>query len=240
MSKSKGNVVSPEEIIKKYGADTARLFILFAAPPERDLEWSDQGVEGSYRFLNRVWRLVYNYVKDPRDKQAHTELTPADKDLRRLLHSTIKKVTDDIEQRFNFNTAISAIMELVNGLYPYREKDAQNMALVSEAVDNLIIMLAPFAPHFSEELWQVTGHAGSVHVKEWPVYCEEALEADKIEVVLQINGKVRDRIMVDARLSDEELKEAVMAIEKAKAAIAGKQVIKVITVPGKLVNIVVK
>ncbi len=240
MSKSKGNVVSPEEIIKKYGADTARLFILFAAPPERDLEWSDQGVEGSYRFLNRVWRLIYNYINDGKKINTGAELTPADKDLRRLLHTTIKKVTDDIEQRFNFNTAISAIMELVNGLYPYREKERQNMALVQETIDNLIILLAPFAPHFSEELWQAAGHEGSVHLMPWPVYSEEALAADVIEVVLQINGKVRDRIMVDACLTAEELKEAVMSIDKAKAAIDGKQVIKVITVPGKLVNIVVR
>jgi len=241
MSKSKGNVVSPEEIIKKYGADTARLFILFAAPPERDLEWSDQGVEGSYRFLNRVWRLVYNYVNgDTPHQPADDELTRADKDLRRLLHATIKKVTDDIEQRFNFNTAISAIMELVNGLYLYREKEDQNMTLVRETLDNLIIMLAPFAPHFAEELWQALGHQDSVHLMPWPEYNREALAAEEIEVVLQINGKVRDRIMVGAGLSNEELKEAVMSIEKAKAAVAGKEVLKVITVPGKLVNIVVK
>jgi len=131
-------------------------------------------------------------------------------------------------------------MELVNGLYPYREKERQNMALVQETIDNLIILLAPFAPHFSEELWQAAGHEGSVHLMPWPVYSEEALAADVIEVVLQINGKVRDRIMVDACLTAEELKEAVMSIDKAKAAIDGKQVIKVITVPGKLVNIVVR
>jgi len=242
MSKSKGNVVSPEEIIQKYGADTARLFILFASPPERDLEWSDQGVEGSFRFLNRVWRLVYNYLKDPRkDKTGFgVELSPADKELRRLLHATIKKVTDDIEQRFNFNTAISAVMELVNGLYHYREREDQNMVLVKEAIDSLIVLLAPFTPHFCEEMWEATGHKDSVHRQPWSAYSEEALVADEIEVVLQINGKVRDRLMVPSQLGPKELETAVLAMDRAKAAMEGKTVVKVITVPGKLVNIVVK
>ncbi|MFZ5752758.1 MAG: leucine--tRNA ligase, partial [Bacillota bacterium] len=240
MSKSKGNVVSPEEIIKKFGADTARLFILFAAPPERDLEWSDQGVEGSYRFLNRVWRLVYHYQKELQEIKPQDILSPEDKDLRRLVHGTIKKVTEDVEQRFNFNTAISAIMELVNGLYQYKERPNQNLSLVKEAIDALLLLLAPFAPHITEELWEAVGNKDSIHKQSWPVYSEEALIADEVEVVLQINGKVRDRLVVPAQLDRAELEKAVLAMDKAKAAIEGKEIVKIITVPGKLVNIVVK
>jgi len=244
MSKSKGNVVSPEEIIAKYGADTARLFILFAAPPERDLEWSDQGVEGSYRFLNRVWRLVGNYLADSRvqgqESGAAQELTADDKELRRLLNVTVKRVTDDIELRFNFNTAVSAIMELVNGLYQYREKENQNKELLDEAFTKLILLLAPFAPHMTEELWEALGHKDSVHQQPWPTYKEEYLVADEIEVVLQINGKVRDRIMVPAKAAPQEVEKAALATEKVKKATEGKEIVKVIAVPGKLVNIVVK
>ena len=246
MSKSKGNVVSPEEIIQKYGADTARLFILFASPPERDLEWSDQGVEGSYRFLNRVWRLVFNHLQDRGGSCAgkpdggSAELSPADKEFRRLLHATIKKVTDDIEQRFNFNTAISAAMELVNGLYHYRDREDRDTRLFDEAIDTLIVLLAPFTPHLCEELWEATGHAGSVHTQPWPGYSEEALITEETEVVLQINGKVRDRFMVPSGLNPKELEQAVLAMDKAKTAMEGRTLIKVITVPGKLVNIVVK
>ncbi len=245
MSKSKGNVVSPEEIIAQYGADTARLFILFAAPPERDLEWSDQGVEGSYRFLNRVWRLVGSYIrereniKDQADSDAEA-LSPADKELRRLLHVTVKRVTDDIELRFNFNTAVSAIMELVNGLYQYREQEEQNKALLDEAFAKLILLLAPFAPHICEELWEAMGHKDGVYKQLWPGYKEEYLVADEIEIVLQINGKIRDRIMVPAKADRQQIEETALASDKVKAAIAGKEVVKVIAVPGKLVNIVVK
>ncbi|MCR4441313.1 MAG: leucine--tRNA ligase [Peptococcaceae bacterium] len=242
MSKSRGNVVSPEEIIQKYGADTARLFILFASPPERDLEWSDQGVEGCYRFINRVWRLVYSYLNDrgKDDLRTEKELTPADRELRRLLHGTIKKVTDDIEQRFNFNTAISAVMELVNGLYHYREREDQHMGLLREAIDTLIVLLAPFTPHLSEELWELAGYKESVHLQPWPAYSKDALLAEEIEVVLQVNGKVRDRLTVPARLTPKELEQAVLAMDRARAAVEGKSLVRVVTVPGKLVNIVVK
>ncbi|MGI6587398.1 MAG: leucine--tRNA ligase [Peptococcia bacterium] len=244
MSKSKGNVVSPEEIIKKYGAETARLFILFAAPPERDLEWSDRGVEGSYRFINRVWRLVYNYLQDlnqNRERYVSTkDLSSADKDLRRLMHTTIKKVTEDLELRFNFNTAISAIMEFVNGLYHYREEEKQNKLLLQEAIEMLLILLAPFAPHLSEELWEAVGHKESVHLQSWPKYDEEALKTEEIEIVLQINGKVRERLVVPAGLSREALEKLALNTEKVQTAAAGKQIKKVIVVPGKLVNVVVK
>lgn len=245
MSKSKGNVVSPEEIISKYGADTARLFILFAAPPERDLEWSDRGVEGSYRFIQRVWRFIYNYhldLKEHQDKFVYSEaVSSAEQELRRLLHSTIKRVTEDLELRFNFNTAISAIMELVNGLYHYSsEVEKQNASLLQEVIEKLLILLAPFVPHLSAELWEAGGYKDSVHFQTWPVYDEEALKTEEVEIVIQINGKVRDRVVIPAELSREETEQQALNTEKVQALIAGKQIIRVIAVPGKLVNIVVK
>jgi leucyl-tRNA synthetase len=244
MSKSKGNVVSPEEIVGKYGADTARLFILFAAPPERDLEWNDQAVEGSHRFLNRLWRIVYQYVAVVRQGVTSYDvanLTKADKELRRALHLTIKKVTDDIGDRFNFNTAISSIMELVNALYSFKDQESQPKAgLVYEVVTSLVKLIAPFAPHIAEELWQEMGQAGSVHKQSWPKYNSEAVQQDEIEIVLQINGKVRDKLIVPASLDKAALEALALEQDKVKNLIAGKKVVKVICVPHKLVNIVVK
>lgn len=244
MSKSKGNVVSPEEIVSKYGADTARLFILFAAPPERDLEWNDQAVEGSYRFLNRLWRIVYHYetiVQQGVTSYDVASLTRADKELRRALHLTIKKVTDDIGDRFNFNTAISSIMELVNALYLFKEQESQPKAgLVYEVVTTLVKLIAPFAPHIAEELWAAIGQSGSVHKQSWPKYNSEAVQQDEIEIVLQINGKVRDKLVVPASLDKAALEALALEQDKVKNLIAGKKVVKVICVPHKLVNIVVK
>jgi len=244
MSKSKGNVVSPEEIVSTYGADTARLFILFAAPPERDLEWSDQGVEGAYRFLGRLWRIVGQYA-DYMDNEVvdynPDDLTKAERDLRRVLHTTIKRVTEDIETRYNFNTAISAIMELVNALYAFKENNDQpNPGLVREIISVLLRLLAPFAPHITEELWSRTIAEGSVHKQKWPAYDETALKVDEIEIVLQINGKVRDKIVVPVAIDQEKVKEMALAQERVRNLIAGKQIVKVISVPNKLVNIVVK
>ncbi|WP_425060680.1 Leucine--tRNA ligase [Sporomusa carbonis] len=244
MSKSKGNVVSPEEIIGKYGADTARLFILFAAPPERDLEWSDQGVEGAYRFLGRLWRIVGHYaplVKTEASPYDPKQLTKEEKELRRILHITIKRVTEDVGQRFNFNTAISAIMELVNAMYALREQGVTpNAALAREVVSGLLKMLAPFAPHITEELWSETINEGSVHKQFWPVFDAAAIEVEEVEIVLQINGKVRDKVVVPVGLTAKELEKLALGQEKVQALIAGKQVVKVISVPQKLVNIVVK
>lgn len=241
MSKSKGNTVSPEETVEKYGADTARLFILFAAPPERDLEWSDAGVEGAFRFLNRVWRLMYSYIEELSGRTNVEEISPADKEIRRLTHYTIKKVTEDINLRFNFNTAISTIMEFVNALYQYRDKNAQrNNSIESEAVNTLVVLLAPFAPHFSEELWQELGNTESVHKQLWPQYDPAALVQDEVEIVVQINGKVRERLMVPADLSREDMQSFVTAQDIVKALIEGKDIVKVVAVPKKLVNIVVK
>jgi len=241
MSKSKGNVVSPEDTIEKYGADTTRLFILFASPPERDLEWSEQGVEGCHRFLNRVWRLVVDLVKWLEGtNEAGSVLSASDRDLRYKVHYTIQKVTEDIEKRFNFNTAISAIMELINAMYQYRDSmgNKMNPQVVKEALESLILLLAPFAPHVAEELWEGTGHQGSIHQQPWPSWDEAALERSEMEIVIQVNGKVRDRIMVPVDIPKEDLEE--LALNQVKKSIGKKQVVKVITVPRKLVNIVVK
>ena len=245
MSKSKGNTVSPEEIIAKYGADTARLFILFGAPPERDLEWSDQGVEGSFRFLNRIWRLVtesYQEVMN-NDLGAEDTLSGQDKELRYVLHNTIKRVTTDIGERFNFNTAISAIMELVNATYDYLEKNRDgnlNRGILKEAITNMMIMLAPFSPHIASELWELVGMEGSVHDQKWPKWDPEALIKDEIEIVVQVNGKLRGRLTISAEATREEMEEIALGHEKIKESIAGKNIVKVIAVPKKLVNIVVK
>ena len=240
MSKSKGNIVSPEAIIDKFGADTARLFILFAAPPERDLEWNDQAVEGCYRFINRVWRFVYDYVQSRGGENAEVgELSRKDKDMRRLVHTTIKRVTDDAGTRFNFNTAISAIMELVNGLYQYREVAGYNKAVMAEAVDTLVLLLAPFIPHVTEELWQDLGHGESVHKQKWPVVDEAALVAEEVTVIVQVNGKVRDKILMPVNLDKAETEKMVLAQPKIAEILAGKEVKKVVVVPNKLVNVVV-
>ena len=245
MSKSLGNVVSPEEILSKYGADTARLFILFAAPPERELEWSDQGVEGSFRFLNRIWRIVQAFEAVLAQKVTeydYSNLSEADKDLRRVLHSSIKKVTNDIETRFNFNTAISTMMELVNALYAYKEAVKEpNAGLIYEAISDLIKMMSPFVPHITEELWRGAIDANSsVHEQSWPECDEEALKVDNVEIVLQVNGKVRGRLTVPAEATKEELEKIAMADANVQAHIGDATVRKVICVPGRLVNIVAK
>lgn len=245
MSKSLGNVVSPEEILSKYGADTARLFILFAAPPERELEWSDKGVEGSFRFLNRIWRIVQAFEAVLAQKVTeydHSNLNEADKDLRRVLHSSIKKVTNDIETRFNFNTAISTMMELVNALYAYKEAAKEpNAGLIYEAISDLIKMMSPFVPHITEELWRGAIDANSsVHEQSWPECDEEALKVDNVEIVLQVNGKVRGRLTVPAEATKEELEKIAMADANVQAHIGDATVRKVICVPGRLVNIVAK
>lgn len=241
MSKSKGNVVSPEEIIKKYGADTARLFILFAAPPERDLEWSDQGVEGAWRFIQRVWRIILSYADKVKENPTFDvkALTKEEKELFRILNVTIEKVTEDIGTRGTFNTAISSIMELVNAFYVFKDGNL-NASLAREVVINLIKLLAPFAPHVTEELWQQIGQTGSVHHTTWPTFDPKATIADEVEVVVQVNGKLRSKIMVSSSATREAQQEIALADEKIKGLIEGKTIVKVISVPKKLVNIVVK
>lgn len=244
MSKSKGNIVSPEEILSKYGADTGRLFILFAAPPERDLAWSDQGVEGSYRFLNRVWRIVHQYLDIARKGEEGNEYTEAEKELRMQEYKAIAKVTEDvkgIDGNYALNTAVSSIMEFVNAMYAYVGNNKTiHKEVAVEANQNLIKLLAPFTPHITEELWQICGFAGSVHTQEWPKVDESALVVDEIELPVQINGKVRDRITVPIEIDAAALKEKVLALPHIQEMTAGKNIVKFIAIPKKIINIVVK
>ena len=241
MSKSLGNVVSPEEIISKYGADTARLFILFAAPVERDLDWSDQGVQGSFRFLNRVWRILEifeNEIKNGNENYSAEILTDEEKNFRRILHKTIKKVTEDLRDRFAFNTAISSLMELVNAAHNFQDKKI-NSDLAREFAKDLLIMLAPFVPHISAELWSKF-FAGDVHKQNWINFDENAILEDEIEIVIQINGKVREHVKVANNLSKTDLEKIVPTMKKVQELTANKNIFKIIAVPNKLVNIVVK
>ena len=243
MSKSLGNVVSPAEIQAKYGSDTARLFILFAAPPEKELDWSDEGVEGSYRFLNRVYRLVIEYIeeirKDADVSGAYEAKNDADKSLSFMLNSAIKKVTEDAGGRFNFNTAIASIMELVNEMYKYKNGEI-NLPLFNDAVETLLVLLNPFCPHVTEELWNLLGHEDRLYNKEWPSYDESALVKDEIEFILQINGKLKDRLRLPNDSQKEVVEEAARASERFAEATEGREVVKVIFVPNKIINFVVK
>jgi len=242
MSKSKGNVVDPNALIERYGADTARLFSLFAAPPEKDLDWSDQGVDGSYRFLNRVWRLVCELLPVIQGAGATdvASLSAEGKNLRRAVHKTIKKVTEDIDGRFHFNTAIAAVMELVNTVQGFEGKNApENAAVLREAAESVVRLLAPFVPHFTEELWAELGYTGSVEKAGWPGYDAEATVDEEITVVIQVNGKLRSKLVVAPDVQEEVVKNAALADEKVQVFTEGKSVKKVIYVPGKLVNIVV-
>jgi leucyl-tRNA synthetase len=242
MSKSKGNVVNPEEIINKYGADTARLFILFAAPPERDLEWNDRAVEGCYRFLNRVWRLVYtslDQIEAIEGRAQLDQLNTHDKDLMREVHRSVQRVTTDLTERFNFNTAISKIMELVNATYDYKEETEANPLVLKESLETILTLLMPFAPHISEEIWSLMGKEELLAKTAWPELREEFLAAEELELVLQINGKLRDKILVPAGLSKEEMENFAMESQRIKELTEGKTIRKLIVVPGKLVNIVI-
>ncbi len=240
MSKSKGNVVPPDMIISKYGADTARLFSMFAAPPERDLEWSDQGVEGTYRFLHRIWTLIYKHHK------AIMKVKPAGKEangdpLYRKTHITIKKVTEDIEREFHFNTAVAALMEMVNEMYDYVSAGVNDrqLSVLRLAIDALTLLIAPFAPHFAEELWESLGNKPGIANAPWPQYDSEAIVASEITVVVQVNGKVRSKLTLPAGTSDKDIEAAALADAKVKEFTDNKPPKKVIVVQGKLVNVVV-
>jgi len=245
MSKSTKNVVDPESLIKHYGADTARLFCLFAAPPEKDLDWSDQGVEGAFRFLNRVWRMVVDHLsllRPIRPFDGKFELDGHQRKLRFKTHATIKKVTGDIEDRFHFNTAISAIMELVNAIYHFdlaKVRDELTLSVIKEAIETVIILLSPIAPHITEELWEKLGSNESILKTPWPAYDDAAILEEKILIVIQVNGKLRNRIRVPVDSSNEEIKKSALSDEKTQRWIAGKEIKKVIVVPKKLVNVVV-
>mgnify|MGYP000906057941 FL=1 len=244
MSKSKGNVVDPDEMIRAYGADTVRLFCLFAAPPEKDLEWSDQGVEGAYRFLGRIWRMV----QENREALAAVapyaggELPDALAALHRKTHHTIKKVTEDIRDRFHFNTAVASVMELVNQIYQSleaRSDDAGFWPVMREAMEAAVQLISPVAPHITEELWQALGHEGSIIRAPWPKWSEDALQAEEVLIIVQVNGKLRSRIMVPLDADEERLKAMALADARTQEFLGGKAAKKVVVVPKKLVNIVV-
>jgi leucyl-tRNA synthetase len=248
MSKSLGNVVSPDEMIARYGADAARLYSLFAAPPDRDLDWQDSGIEGIQRFLGRVYRFVARNSAIAQTAvigtlPAASALSPAARQIQRKLHQTIKRVSDDFQGRWHFNTCISAIMELVNQLYGAEEAIAQNAvpaALVAEVQRSLVLLLAPFAPYLANELWETLGEKGSLLKAPWPKYDAALAKEEELEIPVQINGKLRSRVVVPADATENFVVERAMADEKIQSAIAGKQIVKKIFVAGKLLNIVVK
>jgi leucyl-tRNA synthetase len=240
MSKSKGNTVDPQALIDEYGADTARLFMMFAAPPEQSLEWSDKAVEGSHRFLNRLWRAVLSHVeKGPVAELNVDELNDDLKALRRQTYQTLTKVSDDLGRRHTFNTAIAAIMELMNAVTKIADDDQQARAVMQEALEKVVLMLAPITPHICHELWSQLGAETAVVNESWPQVDEAALVQDKIELMVQVNGKLRSKLSVSASLSKDAIESAALADENVIKFIEGKDVRKVIVVPGRLINIVV-
>jgi leucyl-tRNA synthetase len=251
MSKSKGNVVDPDKMINTYGVDTIRLFILFASPPERDLEWSDQGVDGAHRFLHRIWRLITENLESltsaSTDKETLIHGTKATKALRQKTHQTILKVTEDIEQRFHFNTAISAVMELINEVMGYLDwhgtpgVDKQgDWAVLREAMEAVLILLFPMVPHITDELWQLLGHQKTISLEPWPVADIDVARADTVNIVVQVNGKLRSQVEVAQNTDKEIIESMVLDDPKVKRYTEGKAVHKIIYVPGRLINIVVK
>ena len=261
MSKSKGNVVDPDTMLQKYGADALRLYVMFVAPPENEVEWTDAGLEGSFRFLARVWRLVDHWCDAVRDRSAadlsDTSLSEAERALRRKTHETIRRITVDIDERQHLNTAVSALMELVNDLYAFSDRTSmglpaqgsdgavatservETLAVVREAVEALVLMLAPFSPHTAEELWERLGHEGGIIAAAWPSFDAEAAKADEIVVPVQVNGKLRGRITVAPDADEDQLRQAAIADPAIAPHLEGKTVKKVIVAQGKLVNIVV-
>ncbi len=248
MSKSKGNVVDPDEMINKFGADTVRLFCLFASPPEKDLEWSDSSIEGAYRFLNRLWRLVVELLpglkpSGPCAAIDHDRLNETEKNLRTKEHETIKKISKDMLDKFQFNTAIAGVMELVNTINQLKgelENSPNRQEVLSSAIASVLTVLAPITPHICEELWSMLGYGYSLAHSSWPGYDEKALQKDEVLVVIQINGKLRSKLSVPADISREELAQRAKNDEKAQKHIKGREIIKIVVIPQKLVNIVVK
>jgi leucyl-tRNA synthetase len=288
MSKSKGNVVSDDFVRDKYGADTGRLFELFAAPPEKDLEWNDQGIEGASRFLNRVWRFVLAHVSElgrgetrsmavservaaferPGGALGETvaalersggalgggvspspSFTEAGRAFRRTIHETIRRVSDDIEREFHFNTAIAAIMELFNALQAFEGASgngrgavgaAERTALLREAIETMLLLLGPFCPHVTEELWSRLGHAESLFKQRWPVADEAALQKTEVTVVVQVDGKVRGRLLVDVDTADDRIRQLALGDDRVKPWLGRRHVDKVVVVPNRLVNIVTR
>jgi leucyl-tRNA synthetase len=240
MSKSKGNTVDPEEILKSHGADAVRLFIMFAAPPEQSLEWNDAGIDGAARFLKRLWRLVYEHVAaGPVTALDKSALTSAQKDLRRKLYQTLQKFGDDVGRRYSYNTAVAAAMELVNALYKFDDRSPNGRAVLQESLDGLVAGLAPIVPHISHELWRELGHAEAVIDARWPQTDTDALIADSITLAVQVNGKLRGQIQVPASATQEQIIEAALAEAGVRKFTDGQALKKKIVVPGKLVSFVV-
>lgn len=241
MSKSKGNTVDPQGLIEQYGADTARLFMMFAAPPEQSLEWSDAGVEGASRFLKRLWRLAFDHIEAGSTAALNLSvLNDGQKAIRRQTHETIAKVGDDIGRRFTFNTAIASVMELINALSKFKDDSEQGRAVMQESLQAITLLLSPIVPHITHEIWKVIGEDNSLLDQTWPKVDESALVKDSLQIIVQVNGKLRSRIEVAASASKDDIEAAAIADENVMKFTDDKQVVKVIVVPGKLVNIVVK
>jgi leucyl-tRNA synthetase len=259
MSKSKGNVVDPDDMLSKYGADALRLYVMFVAPPEKEVEWSDSGLEGSFRFLVRVWRLVDHWAETIGGEgipACGDDCTDAERALRRKTHDTIRRVTADIEERMHLNTAVSSLMELVNELYSFSEATVhgaprnrrppggiermQSVAALREAIDALVLMLSPFAPHTAEEMWQMLGHPESNPRAQWPAFDPAVAKADEVVVPVQINGKVRARLTVPATTSDDELRDLALTDGAVRQHTDGKTIRKVVVAKGPLVSLVVQ
>jgi leucyl-tRNA synthetase len=246
MSKSKGNVVSPEELLLKYGADTVRLYTLFIGPPEKEAEWQDSGVEGAYRFLKRIWRRVSDNLDLLQSVEGRhpviAEMADAERDLYRKTHETIQQITRGLDGAFTFNTAIAAIMELMNAIDHLRIADDSSESariVFRDAIENVILLISPFAPHIAEELWVELGHDAGIMKADWPAVNEEALKRDEIGMAVQVNGKVRDQIKVSASATTDEIESIALTAEKVQPWVDGKTIRKVIVVPGRLVNIAV-
>ncbi len=240
MSKAKGNTVDPKELIQQFGADTVRMFIMFAAPPEQSLEWSDDGVQGASRFLRRLWRITQEHVAaGPTVRLAAGELNEVQRELRRAVHQTLEKVSDDIGRRYTFNTAIAAAMELLNRISKYAGTDDQDRAVIQEALDMIVRVLSPIVPHICHRLWHVLGHEASVVDEAWPVVDADALRSDHVQIIVQVNGKLRARLQLPAAAPKEEIEAAALADENVRRFVADKPIRKIIVVPGKLINVVV-
>ena len=240
MSKARGNTVDPQGLIDEYGADTVRLFMMFAAPPEQALEWSDDGVQGAFRFLKRFWNAVQVHAAAGAVVElAVKTLDETQKDLRRKTHQTIAKISDDVGRRYTFNTAVAASMELLNGVNRFDDDSEMGRAVVREALDAVVLLLSPIVPHICHELWRVLGHSSAIVDESWPAVDPAALLSDVVEIVVQVNGKLRGRISVAVDADRDAISELALADENVQRFVADKEIRKTVVVPGRLVNIVV-